>query len=265
MLYICLKFILLSILINLTYGCPGSLTFVPISKGFGKTWGEEVVTNNDYGANLLLRHNIGSSGFESQLDYASGLFSAYIKLPPQNYTAGVVVTLYTTNNIKYGDDRHDEIDFEFLGHTDSEQWILQTNFYGNGSMARGREETYSLWFDPSKEAHKYSLFWDADQILYYIDDVLIRKVQKVDGMAGDFPSKPMKLDATIWDGSSWATGGGKFKANWTFEPFVAEYTNFTVAGCRFYPDKNSTICGGAGSYTVCGKTSPNDFMKYNEF
>ncbi|KAK9755215.1 hypothetical protein RND81_01G010200 [Saponaria officinalis] len=264
MLHICLKFILLSILINLTYGCPGSLTFVPIDQAFGEKFGEQVVTNNGYGANLLLKSNTGSSGFKSQLYYDSGLFSAYIKLPPQNYTAGVVVTFYTSNNEKYPNN-HDEIDFEFLGHNDTEQWLLQTNFYGNGSMARGREERYSLWFDPSKEAHKYSIFWDADQILYYIDDLIIRKVQKVDGMARDFPSKPMKLYATNWDGSGWATDGGKYKANWTFEPFVAEYTNFTVAGCRFHPDKKLTFCGGDGSYTVCGPTTPVDLMKYKEF
>lgn len=54
-------------------------------------------------------------------------------------------------------------------------------------------------------------------------------------MAGDFPSKPMSLYATIWDASDWATSGGKYKVNYKYAPFVAEFTDLTLHGCAADP------------------------------
>ncbi|MCD7446895.1 putative xyloglucan endotransglucosylase/hydrolase protein 30 [Datura stramonium] len=77
--------------------------------------------------------------------------------------------------------------------------------YGNGSTHRGREERYNLWFDPSKEFHRYSILWTNKNIIFYIDDVPIREIVRNDAMGGEYPSKPMGLYATIWDASDWAT------------------------------------------------------------
>lgn len=54
-------------------------------------------------------------------------------------------------------------------------------------------------------------------------------------MAGDYPSKPMSLYATIWDASDWATSGGKYKVNYKYAPFVAEFTDLTLHGCSVDP------------------------------
>ncbi|KAG5538883.1 hypothetical protein RHGRI_019430 [Rhododendron griersonianum] len=54
-------------------------------------------------------------------------------------------------------------------------------------------------------------------------------------MAGDFPSKPMSLYATIWDASNWATSGGKYKVNYKYAPFVAEFTDLALHGCAIDP------------------------------
>ena len=54
-------------------------------------------------------------------------------------------------------------------------------------------------------------------------------------MGGDYPSKPMYLYATIWDGSTWATNGGKYKTNYKYSPFVAEFSNLILKGCRTSP------------------------------
>ncbi|KAL3581050.1 hypothetical protein D5086_018885 [Populus alba] len=126
------------------------------------------------------------SGFASQLTYLYSYFSASIKLPG-NYTAGVVVSYYTSN----ADDT----------------WIV-----------------------------------------YYVDDVPVRVVQKIDAMGGDFPSKAMTLFATIWDGSNWATGGGRDKVDYKYAPFTAKYSSFVLYGCSANPareDSAAEMCGNA--------------------
>lgn len=60
---------------------------------------------------------------------------------------------------------HDELDFEFLGNIRGKRWRFQTNMYGNGSTHRGREERYYLWFDPSREFHRYSILWTTKKIM----------------------------------------------------------------------------------------------------
>lgn len=56
-----------------------------------------------------------------------------------------------------------------------------------------------------------------------------------DAMGADFPSKPMGLYATIWDASDWATSGGKYRANYKYAPFVAEFTDLVLHGCATDP------------------------------
>ncbi|GFQ00551.1 probable xyloglucan endotransglucosylase/hydrolase protein 27 [Phtheirospermum japonicum] len=170
-----------------------------------------------------------SSGFHSKLMYRHGYFETTLKLP-ENRTAGVVVTFYASNEHKYPS-RHDEIDFEFLGHIEGQKWVLQTNFYGNGSTNRGREERYELDFDPSEDFHHYRISWTRNRITYYVDDVPIRHVKRVDAIRSDFPSREMKLYGTIWNGSNWATGGGQYKMDLSYGPFIAKYSSFVMSGC----------------------------------
>ena len=70
-----------------------------------------------------------------------------------------------TSNGDIFEKTHDELDFEFLGNIKGKQWRIQTNVYGNGSTSRGREERYLLPFDPTEEAHQYSILWTADNIM----------------------------------------------------------------------------------------------------
>uniref|UniRef100_A0A0A9CVQ5 Xyloglucan endo-transglycosylase C-terminal domain-containing protein n=1 Tax=Arundo donax TaxID=35708 RepID=A0A0A9CVQ5_ARUDO len=41
----------------------------------------------------------------------------------------------------------------------------------------------------------------------------------------------MSLYATIWDGSSWATSGGRYKVDYKYAPYVAEFTDLALRGC----------------------------------
>lgn len=53
----------------------------------------------------------------------------------------------------------------------------------------------------------------------------------------------MNVYASIWDGDSWATEGGRIKINWTNAPFVASYREFTADACHnTSTDPDATIC-----------------------
>lgn len=59
---------------------------------------------------------------------------------------------------------HNEFDFEFLGNTTGEPYLVQTNVYVNG--VGNREQRLGLWFDPTKDFHSYSLLWNQRQVVY---------------------------------------------------------------------------------------------------
>jgi len=185
------------------------------------------------------------SGFVSQDLYLHGYFSASIKLPA-DYTAGVVVAFYMSNGDIF-EKNHDEIDFEFLGNIRGKDWRIQTNIYGNGSTSAGREERYSLWFDPSDDFHQYSILWTNSQIIFYVDNIPIREVKRTESMGADFPSKPMSLYATIWDGSDWATNGGKYRVNYKYAPYVAEFSDLVLHGCAVDPVEQFPRCDNTES------------------
>ncbi|CAF2226882.1 hypothetical protein BRARA_H00581 [Brassica rapa] len=194
--------------------------------------GNLVRSPDDLSVRLLLDKYTGS-GFISSNMYQHGFYSSMIKLPA-DYTAGVVVAFYTSNGDVF-EKTHDELDIEFLGNIKGKPWRFQTNLYGNGSTHRGREERYRLWFDPSKEFHRYSILWTPHKIIFWVDDVPIREVIRSEAMGADYPAKPMSLYATIWDASDWATSGGKYKANYKYAPFVAEFKSFSLDGCSVDP------------------------------
>ncbi|PON98584.1 Xyloglucan endotransglucosylase/hydrolase [Trema orientale] len=211
-----------------------NLATIPFDEGYSPLFGDDnLIRSPDGRAVRLLLNQFTGSGFISSSHYHHGFFSANIKLP-SDYTAGICVAFYTSNGDVFRK-THDELDFEFLGNVEGKPWRFQTNLYGNGSTSRGREERYGLWFDPTKDFHRYSVLWTANNIIFYIDEVPIREVVRSDEMGGDFPSKPMSLYATIWDASSWATNGGKSKVNYKYAPFVAEFKDLVLEGCPVNP------------------------------
>ncbi|KAM0016848.1 putative xyloglucan:xyloglucosyl transferase [Helianthus debilis subsp. tardiflorus] len=210
------------------------LPILSFDEGYSKLFGDDnlMVLKDGKSVQLSLDERTGS-GFVSQDLYFHGFFSASIKLPA-DYTAGVVVAFYMSNGDIF-EKNHDEIDFEFLGNIRGKEWRIQTNIYGNGSTIVGREERYGLWFDPTDDFHRYSILWTHTHIIFYVDDVAIREIKRTESMGGDFPSKPMTLYATIWDASEWATNGGKYKVNYKYAPYIAEFSNFILHGCAVDP------------------------------
>ncbi|MCO5555281.1 hypothetical protein L7F22_008826 [Adiantum nelumboides] len=212
------------------------------NKGFANIWASDhqTISDDQYHVTIKLDNSSGT-GFKTKTTYVYGFFNAAIKLPANDYTAGVITTFYTSNAEIYPD-THDEIDFEFLGRIPGEEYVLQTNVYANGSTNVGREQRLRLWFDPTADFHDYSILWTSQHIMLFIDDIPIREFPNLVGQKAGavYPGKQMYLYATIWDGSDWATDGGKYKANFTYAPFVASYSNFIVNGCAL-PQPSSTL------------------------
>ncbi|KAK9277108.1 hypothetical protein L1049_006647 [Liquidambar formosana] len=228
-------------------GSSRSLPVLPFDEGFSQLFGDDnlMVLRDGKSVHISLDERTGS-GFVSQDLYLHGFFSASIKLPA-DYTAGVVVAFYMSNGDIF-EKNHDELDFEFLGNIRGKDWRFQTNVYGNGSTSKGREERYGLWFDPSEDYHQYSILWTENQIIFYVDNVPIREIKRTETMGGDFPSKPMSLYVTIWDGSDWATNGGRYRVNYKYSPYVAEFSDLVLHGCAVDPIEQSSKCDNAPSH-----------------
>lgn len=207
---------------------------LPFEESYTPLFGDDnVKVAEDGKAVMLSLDKRTGSGLLSQDMYMYGLFSASIKLP-DDYTAGLVVAFYTSNGDIFPG-THDELDFEFLGNIRGKEWRIQTNVYGNGSTAFGREERYTLWFDPTEDFHQYTILWTDKRTLFLIDDVPIREILKTEAMGAHYPAKPMSVYATVWDGSDWATKGGRYKVNYKYAPFVVSLSNLFLEGCSVDP------------------------------
>lgn len=156
-----------------------------------------------------------------------GLVSMEIKLVSGD-SAGTVTAFYMSSD---GNER-DELDFEFLGNRSGQPYTVQTNIYALGKG--DREQRVNLWFDPSLEFHKYSIFWNHYHILFSVDDIPIRVYKNNEAIGIPFPgSQSMGIFSSLWDADSWATRGGLEKIDWSKAPFVASYRDFEIDSCQF--------------------------------
>ncbi|KAL2343540.1 hypothetical protein Fmac_004825 [Flemingia macrophylla] len=251
-----------SMLFALASASSRNFPIIPFDEGYAPLFGDNnlVIHRDGKSVHLSLDERTGS-GFVSHDLYLHGYFSASIKLPA-DYTAGVVVAFYMSNGDMF-QKNHDEIDFEFLGNIRGKDWRIQTNVYGNGSTNVGREERYGLWFDPADDFHQYSIVWTDSQIIFYVDNVPIREVTRTESMGGDFPSKPMTLYATIWDASDWATNGGKYRVNYKYAPYVAEFSDLVLHGCAVDPIEHVAKCDNAEA--IPSGVTPAQRMKMESF
>lgn len=205
---------------------------VSFEQNFDITWGNDHVLSLDQGRELQLSmDNSSGAGFASKLSYGSGFFHMRMKLPEKD-SSGVVTAFYLTSHT----DNHDELDFEFLGDKEGRPYTLQTNVFSNGQG--NREERIQLWFDPTLTFHTYKILWNQHQIVFYVDNIPIRVFKNKTNIGVIYPSQPMQIEGSLYDGESWATDGGRTKTNWTQAPFRAHFQGFDIDGC---PSQNSSI------------------------
>ncbi|XP_062009020.1 xyloglucan endotransglucosylase protein 1-like [Rosa rugosa] len=199
----------------------------------------------------LSQDQTSGSGFISQNQYLFGRFDMQMKLAPGN-TAGTVTTFYLSSSGYH----HDEIDLEFLGNTSGNPYTLSTNIYTQG--IGGREQQFHLWFDPSKDFHTYSVVWNVHRIIILVDNSPIRVFNNLELLHVPFPkSQPMTIYASLWDGDSWATQGGRVKTDWSQAPFTASYGRYNINACLGSQQQGSSSSSYPYSYTDCVPTSTN--------
>ncbi|WCJ37672.1 Xyloglucan endotransglucosylase/hydrolase [Euphorbia peplus] len=170
--------------------------------------------------------NYSGAGFNSKSKYLFGKVTTQIKLV-EGDSAGTVTAFYMSSD----GPTHNEFDFEFLGNTTGEPYLVQTNIYVNG--VGNREQRMSLWFDPTKDFHSYSLFWNQHQVVFLVDETPIRIHTNMENKGIAFPKdQAMGVYSSIWNADDWATQGGRIKTDWTHAPFVASYKGFEIDGCE---------------------------------
>ncbi|KAL5981802.1 putative xyloglucan endotransglucosylase/hydrolase protein 32 [Asimina triloba] len=234
-------------------------------QGFQNLWGpQHQSVSQDQNYLTIWLDRTSGSGFKSTRPFRSGYFGTSIKLQP-GYTAGL-----SNNEAHPG--YHDEVDIEFLGTTPGKPYTLQTNVYIRGSgdgRIVGREMKFHLWFDPTADFHKYAILWRPNEIIFFVDDVPVRQYpRKSDAM---FPVRPMWLYGSIWDASSWATENGKYKADYSYQPFVARYSWFVIDGCSAYsPGRCRPVSGSpypsgglTGQQNMAMQWVQRNYMVYN--
>ncbi|KAI8523244.1 hypothetical protein RHMOL_Rhmol13G0058500 [Rhododendron molle] len=77
-------------------------------------------------------------------------------------------------------------------------------------------------------------------IRFYVDDIPIRVFKNNANIGVSYPTQPMQIEASLWDGESWATDGGQTKTNWSQAPFKAHFQGFNIDGC---PSSSTTPQG----------------------
>ncbi|XP_043722014.1 probable xyloglucan endotransglucosylase/hydrolase protein 6 [Telopea speciosissima] len=210
---------------------------------FHITWAETHIKQMENGTAIqLLLDQTSGCGFASKNKYMFGRISMNIKLIPGD-SAGTVTAFYMnsdTNEIR------DELDFEFLGNRTGQPYTVQTNVFAKGKG--NREQRVNLWFDPSAEFHNYSILWNHQHIVFYVDDVPIRVYKNNEAKGVPYPnSQPMGIYSTLWEADNWATRGGLEKIDWTKAPFYAYYKDFDIEGC--------VVVGSAG----CSNNNSNNW------
>ncbi|GFQ06783.1 xyloglucan endotransglucosylase/hydrolase protein 2 [Phtheirospermum japonicum] len=161
-------------------------------------WGTDHFSVNPQGSEVQLKMDkYSGAGFTSKLEYGSGVFRIRMKIPDK-ISGGVLTSFYLTEvPIGQTPGNHFEIDFEFPGTNGS----VQTNVYDNDTG--GREQTFKLWFDPSKDFHTYEFVWNQRQIVFNVDNIPIRVFKNNLARGIQYPTKAMHIEASIWN-ADWA-------------------------------------------------------------
>lgn len=73
----------------------------------------------------------------------------------------------------------------------------------------------------------------------------------------------MSVYATIWDGSEWATHGGKYPVNYKYAPFVVSFANVEMSGCIWNPTAQVSSCSKAGTSSYDPVEGP-EFVKLSK-
>jgi hypothetical protein len=148
----------------------------------------------------------------------------------------------------------DEIDWEFLGTNNTHVF---TNYFGKGnttSFDRGLEFEME---SPQEKFHNYTIDWNEERILWYVDGRELRRLNYADAVGGkNYPQTPCNVRLGVWAGGDvanndpgviqWAGGETNFKDG-----------PFSMAVQAVYVKDNQT----AKSYSWADMDSSGDWQK----
>lgn len=89
---------------------------------------------------------------------------------------------------------------------------------------------------------------------FYVDKIPIREFKNLSSIGINYPSKPMQVVVSLWNGEAWATDGGKRKINWSYAPFKANFQGFNNSGC-FVNNGESKSCDSSANWWNTGSYS----------
>ncbi|KAL3535713.1 hypothetical protein ACH5RR_004174 [Cinchona calisaya] len=184
---------------------------------------------------LVLDQSSGT-GAISKVAYLFGSVEMQIKFVPGN-SAGTVTAYYLSST----GNKHDEIDFEFLGNSSGQPYTIHTNVYTQG--VGGREQRFFLWFDPTADYHNYTIHWNPHAIVWYVDSVPLRVFRNYESKGIAYPNQQgMRVYTSLWNAENWATRGGLVKIDWKRSPFIARVRNFNARACTWYGPLSISVC-----------------------
>ncbi|KAL0290104.1 UNVERIFIED_CONTAM: putative xyloglucan endotransglucosylase/hydrolase protein 23 [Sesamum angustifolium] len=231
-----------TLLIVLGFSCTHLSFAGNFNQDFDITWGDgrAKVLNNGKLLTLSLDKASGC-GVQSKHEYLFGKIDLQLKLVPGN-SAGTVTAYYLSSQ----GPTHDEIDFEFLGNLSGDPYLVHTNVYTQGKG--DREQQFYLWFDPTADFHTYSILWNPQTIIFYVDGTPIRVFKNLESRGIPFPKKQaMRVYSSLWNADDWATRGGLVKTDWSQAPFTVSLRNFRANACVWKSSESSCSANNSSS------------------
>lgn len=180
---------------------------------FNAVWTKENVTYSDGQMHLSIK-NEKATADEIEYPHTAGEARSHklygygdfeVRMKPSK-AMGSVSTFFTYtdkwNKVNGVENRHDEIDIEFLGKDTTK---VQFNYFVNG--VGGHEHMYKLGFDASKEFHNYGFRWEKDCISWLVDGKTVYQVKASE--KNPLPEQSGRILMSYWPSSieGWS---GKF-------------------------------------------------------
>ncbi|KAJ2156573.1 putative glycosidase CRH2 [Coemansia sp. RSA 552] len=155
--------------------------------------------NKGFGATVKASHTIKYGKVTARMKSAS--------------VAPGVVTSFIIINEQTGD----EIDFEWVGKAPTE---VQTNYYYKKILDYTQMTAAQVSTDTSAAFHDYTIDWSADRIVWLVDNVAIRTLNRADTLnpatgVYAYPTSEARIGFSIWDGGN---SGAQGTAEWSGYP-----------------------------------------------